>query len=191
MVNRDSRPRVVLAGRRRQARAGTLADRTSPGPSDRLPTSSVGSRSRRSHHRGARRSDALPEYGSSSAGPFGRARTRYSSILRKAASLRKFLLKPLGQRSLHGRRPNLASEFEGSMRPDEIVQIINTKLIRPRFGKFTILGTLSTGRRFRSVLSGAGRTDVWLAVIVIASWVGGVSTLRRGCWTAQCARPCN
>jgi hypothetical protein len=52
MVNRDSRPRVVLAGRRRQARAGTLADRASPGPSDRLPTSSVGSRSRRSHHRG-------------------------------------------------------------------------------------------------------------------------------------------
>jgi hypothetical protein len=45
------------------------------------------------------------------------------------------------------------------VRPHEVVQIINTKLIRPRFGKFTILGILSTGRRSRSVLSGTGRTD--------------------------------
>jgi hypothetical protein len=45
------------------------------------------------------------------------------------------------------------------VRPDEVVQIINTKLIRPRSVRFTILGILSTDRRSRSVLSDAGRTD--------------------------------
>jgi hypothetical protein len=74
----------------------------------------------------------------------------------------------IGQSSLLVWCSDFLSKFQRTMRPHEIVQIINTKLIRPRFGKFTILGTLSTGRRSRSVLSGAGRTDAWLAVIVIA-----------------------
>jgi hypothetical protein len=69
------------------------------------------------------------------------------------------------------------------MCPGAVIQISNTKHIRPRCGKFTILGTLSTGKRSRSVLSGAGRTEGLPAVILIATWVSGVSTFPFGCLT--------
>ena len=78
---------------------------------------------------------------------------------------------------------------ECEMSSGVLIQISNTKHIRPTFGKSTIPGTLSTNRESPSILNFAVGRESLCAVVLMAAQGIAVLTSRLGCLTAPHVRP--